>query len=193
MREGSIVLVNDDGEAEDLFEKVGLGGHGEAFDSGVCEAGEAQAQARLVAVEFQLRDALGVGALKGVSDAKESREFGDTDAVFRGECAVDWVVEARAGVAVVARDEGDDRDVEAVEAKDLRVENDVFRVFVVGAWADVGADFVEDGGDLEEESVVWGELVEVRELLEEASAEISDMLAMAGVGLVAFREDASGA
>ena len=38
--------------------------------------------------------------------------------------------------------------VEPVESEDLRIQNQIFRVFVVGARADVGADFVQDGGDL---------------------------------------------
>jgi hypothetical protein len=103
------------------------------------------------------------------------------------------VVEAGSGVAVVSCDEGDEGDVEAVEAEDFGVEDDVFGVFVVGAGADVGADFVEDGGDLEEEGVVRGELVEVLEFVEEAGAESANVFAVAGVGLVSVREDAGGA
>ena len=142
MREGLVVFVDDDGEAEDLFEEVGFRVHGETFDGGIGEAGEADAEFAVFAADFELGDALGVGAFEGVGDAEDGGEFGDADAVCGGERGVSRVFEGGAGVAVVARDEGDDGDVHAVEAEDLGVEDEVFRVFVVCARADVGSDFV---------------------------------------------------
>jgi hypothetical protein len=59
-------------------------------------------------------------------------------------------------------DEGDDGDIDAVEPEDLGVEDDVFRVLVVGARADVGADLVEDGGRPGAAGRRGGELVEDR-------------------------------
>ena len=70
-----------------------------------------------------MRDALGVGAFECVGDAQKSGEFADADAVLGIECGVARVVEARAGVAVVACDLCDDGDIGAVEAEDLRVED----------------------------------------------------------------------
>ena len=103
------------------------------------------------------------------------------------------MVELGAGVAVVARNECDDGDVEAVESENFRVQDDVFRVFMVGARADVSADLVEDGGDLKEQRIVLGEVVEILEVGEEMGAEFPDMFAVAGIGLVTLGEDAGGA
>ena len=64
---------------------------------------------------------------------------------------------------------------------------------MVGAGADVGSDLVEDGRDLEEQRVVFGEVVEILEVGEEMGAKFPDMLAVAGIGLVALGEDAGGA
>jgi hypothetical protein len=71
----SVVFVDDDGEAEDLFEEVGLGIHGEAFDGGVGEAGEARRSlpgSRRISICV---DALGVGAFEGVGHAEDGGEF----------------------------------------------------------------------------------------------------------------------
>jgi hypothetical protein len=176
-------------EAKDLFEEVGLGVHGEALDSSIGQAGKADAEFSGVALDFHVLDALDVGALKCISHAEEGSELADADAVLRAECSVAWVIQAGAGMAVVAGDEGDQGDVEAVEPEDFRVEDEVFGMFVMGAGADVGPDFVKDGGDLEEQSVVGSELMEIAEGVEEAGAKVSDMFAVAGVGLVAFCEN----
>ena len=157
-------LVDDDAEAEDLFEEIGLGGHGEAFDGGIGEAGEAEAEFAGLAADFDLRDPLGVGAFEGVGDAQQGGELGTRGCGRRWSRArVARVVEPRAGMAVVAGDQRDDGDVQPVEPEDFGVQDEVFRVLVVGARADVGADLVEDGGDLEQQRVVRRELVEIRE------------------------------
>ena len=88
-------------------------------------------------------------ALQRIGDAEDGGELAYADAVFDGQCSVGRVIQLGAGVAVVARDEGDDGDIETVESEDLGVQDDVFRVLVVGARADVGADLVEYGRDLE--------------------------------------------
>jgi hypothetical protein len=103
-------------EAKDLFEEVGLGVHGEALDSRIGKAGKADPEFSGVAVDFHVLDALDVGALKCISHAEEGSELADADAVLRAECSVAWVIQAGAGMAVVAGDEGDQGDVEAVEA-----------------------------------------------------------------------------
>ena len=153
--------------------------HGEALDGGIGEAGQAQAEFSGFAADLDLGNALGVGAFEGVGDAEEGGELADADAVVGGEGGVARVIEHRPGVAVVAGDERDDGDVEPVEPEDLGVEDEVFRVFVVGAGADVGADLVEDGGHLEQQRVVLRELVEVGEFVEEPGAQAADVLAVA--------------
>ena len=62
-------------------------------------------------------------------------------------------------------------------------------MFVVVARGDIAADFVEVGGDLEEEGIVGGELVDVLKFGEEAVAEEGDVLGVFGIGLVSFAED----
>jgi hypothetical protein len=57
------------------LEEVGFGGHGEAFDGGVGEAGEADVEFAWVAMDFDGGDALVVGAFEGVGDAEECGEF----------------------------------------------------------------------------------------------------------------------
>ena len=94
---------------------------------------------------------------------------------------------------MVAGHEGDDGDVETVETEDFRVQDDVFGVLVMGAGADVGADFVEDGGDLQEEGIVLVEVVEILKVFQEMLAEFPDVFAVAGIGLEFFRKDTSGA
>ena len=98
----SVILLDDDGEAEDLLEEIGLGVHGEALDGGVLEAGEADAELVVGAEDLDLGNALGVGALEGISDAEDGGELADADAVIGGERGVGGVIELRAGVAVVA-------------------------------------------------------------------------------------------
>jgi hypothetical protein len=150
-------------EAEDLFEEVGFGVHGEALDGGVGEAGEADAEFVGFAADFHVLDPLDVGALKGICDAKEGGELGDADAIVGAEGGVAGMVEPGTGMTVVAGDEGYDGDVQAIESEDFGVEDEIFGVFVVGAGADVSADFVEDGGDLEEQGIMRSELVEIGE------------------------------
>lgn len=146
-----------------MFEEVGLGVHGEALDGGIGEAGEADAEFAGLAADFHVFDALDVGAFKGICDAEEGGELGDADTIVRAEGGITGVVKAGAGMAVVAGDEGDEGDIQSIQAKDFGIEDEILGVFVVGAGADIGADFMEDGGDLEEQRVMGGELVDIFE------------------------------
>ena len=176
-----------------MLEEVGLGVHGEALDGGVCQAGQADAEFAGLTADFQVGDALDVGALEGVCHAEQGGELANADAVVGAEGGVARVVEPWAGVAVIAGDERDDGDVQPVESENFRVEDQVFRVFVVGPRADVSANLMENGGHLEQQRVMRSELMEIGERLEEAGAEIAYVFAVAGVGLIAFRQDPGGA
>ena len=91
---------------------------------------------------------------------------------------------------MVARDESDDGDVASVQTEDLAVEDDVFRMLVVGPGADVGADFVKDRGHGQQQGGVGVHFVEIDQFLEEMRGDAPDMLAVAAVGLVAGRKNA---
>ena len=83
----SVILLDGDGETEDLLEEIGFGVHGEAFDRGVFEAGETDIEAAGGAGDFDFRNTLGMGALEGIGNAEDGGEFADTDAVFRQRAA----------------------------------------------------------------------------------------------------------
>ena len=137
-----------------MFEEIGFRGHGEAFDGGIGEAGETQPELAGLAADFELGDTLGVRAFERVGHAEQRGELANADAVIGAERGVTRVIEPRAGVAVIAGDERDDGDIETVEPENLGIEDDIFRVLVVGARADVGADLVKDRGDLQQQRVV---------------------------------------
>jgi hypothetical protein len=82
------VFVDDDAEAEDLLEEIGLGVHGESLDGGIGEAGKADAEFAGVAGDFDSGDALGVGALEGIGHSEEGGELGDADAVIGAESGI---------------------------------------------------------------------------------------------------------
>ena len=94
MDEPSVVLVDDDLETEDLFEKVGFRRHREALDGGIGEARQADAKFARFAADLKLGDSLGVSTLKSISHSQQGRQFADTDAVVGTEGGVTRVVEA---------------------------------------------------------------------------------------------------
>ncbi len=143
-------------------------------------------------LDGEVFDALGVGALEGIGDANEGGEFGDADAVDGGEVLVDEVVDLGAGFAVVAGDEGDEEAIVIIESEDFGVADDVEGVEFVRLWRDVVADFVKEGGDLKEEGVVFGELVEVLGAFEELAGKVGDVACVLHVDVIPFCSDGGG-
>lgn len=64
---------------------------------------------------------------------------------------------------------------------------------MVRARADVGADFVEDGCALQEQSFMRPHLMEFMQLGKEVKAKFGNMLAVAWIGVIAFGKDVSSA
>src|SRR5688572_10496788 len=117
----SVILVDDHTEAKDLFEKVRLGSHRKPFDGCVFKARQAEPEFAALALDLELGYSLGVGAFEGVRDTQDGSELGDADAVLRAQRGVSRVIQLRARMAVIAGNEGDDGDIEAIESEDLRV------------------------------------------------------------------------
>ena len=67
-----------------MLEEIGFGVHGEAFDGGIFQAGETDAELVVSFVDFDFGNALGVSALEGIGDAEDGGELADADAVIGG-------------------------------------------------------------------------------------------------------------
>ena len=185
----SVVFLDSNFKAEDLLEEVGFRVHGEALDGGVLEAGEADVESAGGAGDFDFRNPLGMRAFEGVGDAENGGEFAHADAVLDAQCGVGRVVEARSGMAVVAGNQSDDGDVEAVETEDFRVQDDVFRMLVVRTRTDISANLMENRRNLQQEEIVFSELMQILEVVYKMIAEFSDMLTVSGIRLITPGED----
>lgn len=118
MVSSSVILLDDDGEAEDLFEKISLGGHGETLDSRI-KARQTNAELVRGASDLNFGNALGVSSLKRIRNAQNGGELADADSIFGGECCVSGMIQLRARVAVVAGDQSDDGDIEAIQSENF--------------------------------------------------------------------------
>ena len=63
----------------------------------------------------------------------------------------------------------------------------------MGAWANVGTDFVKDGSALQEQGFMWSHLMEFLQLGKEMEAKFRNMLAVAWIGVIALGKDVCGA
>ena len=158
-------------------------------------AGGPQLQQIVVAaiVKFEPGDGLGVAAIEAFGQPQDRRERAYCAAGAAPEIGEAVVLPLGRRLAMVAGDERDDGDIQPVEPEYFGIENQIFRMLVVGARADVSADFMQNGGHLEQQRVVRRELMEIRERFEKTGAQVPDVFAVAGVRLIAFRENAGGA
>ncbi len=123
-------------------------------------------------------DLLRVAAVEAVGDA----EHADQDAGRRlqaiGERAPLVVVVLRRGLAVVARDHGEEVHLVGVEALELGVAHEVVAVLVVAAVLDVLPDVVDQRAEVEHLPFGVAEAVEALRRVEERQREARDVLAV---------------
>lgn len=126
-------FVENDFEAVEVFEEVGLRREGEALGGGIDHAFEVEGGFVFREGDGEVFDVLGVGAFQGVGNAEEGGELGDAHAVVGAELVVEAVRELRGVLAVVAGDEGDEEAVGVAESKNFGMADDVEAVDFVRA------------------------------------------------------------
>lgn len=171
--------------AEDGGKKVGFGAEGQVFDGEVVYAFYHEFETSCIEAHGELRYALGVGAFHGVCHAQEGGEFLKAETIGLAEEGVEVILRCRRTVTVVTGKHADELDIPAGETKDFGVKNNVLTVAVVGLRIDEGADFVQDGGNFEEQTIVAGEVVKFLELVEEGNGELAHVARMGTVNLIA--------
>ena len=145
-------------------------------------------QVLLAADQAQVADFLRVLGVERIGDAEDRRELVDDQAVRAIERDVRQVAVLRQAAAVVARDVRDDRRLVVGQPEDLRRGEDVLRVLVMGAQADVDADVVQQRRDLEQQPLAIAEPVLVAELVEQPRRQLRDVVAVLAVEPVAVAE-----
>ena len=110
-------------------------------------------------------------ASSALASAQDRRQLVDDQAVGAIERDVRQVALLRQPAAVVARDVRDDRRLVVGEAEDLRRREDVLRMLVVRAQADVDADVVQQRRDLQQQPLAVAEPVLLAQLVEQPRRE----------------------
>ena len=172
--------------AEDGGKEVGFGAEGEVFDGEVVHAFYHEFETSCVEAHGELGYALGVGAFHGVCHAQEGGEFLKAETIGLAEEGVEVILRCRCAVTVVTGEHADELDIPTGETEDFGVKNNVLTVAVVGFRIDEGADFVQDGGNFEEQTIVAGEMVKFLELVEERDGELAHVTCVSAVDFVAI-------
>ena len=134
------------------------------------------------------RDLLQVFGVERVGEAQNRRQLVDDQAVLTIERRVGQVAALRRPAPVVPRDVGDDGRLVVGEAEDLQRRQQVLRVLVVGAQADVDADVVQQRGHLKEQPLASGEAVVFPALVEQPHREHRDVAAVRAIEPVAMAD-----
>ena len=66
----SLIVFNDDGEPENLFEEIALRLHGKALHRGIRQTGKSDVHLSLADLELDIVDSLGVRPLQGIGNSQ---------------------------------------------------------------------------------------------------------------------------
>ena len=129
-----------------------------------------------------------MAAIEALGDAHEGRQQADDAPLRPLQVGVAFVRLLRRRLAVVARDEGDDLDLLRVEAAQVAVPDQVVRVLVMAAVADVDADVVQQRPELQPLALARPEAVPPGRLIEQLRGHPRHLTRMLGPVVAALAE-----
>ena len=119
------------------------------FELGVTRGAQAREVVVAPRIDVDAREGLGVAAIEPLGKPDHRREHAHGPALGALEIAVALVRLLRRRLAVIAGDEGDDFNLLRIETAEIAVLDQVVRVTVMPLVADVHADVVQHGAELE--------------------------------------------
>ena len=173
---------------EAVFEHVDFMHGAPEIELGVSLGPDTEADGVIADGGFELGDVAEVTTVEAVGDAEDAGELPDEGAAggFEGdEVGVVFLGEA---FAMVAGDVGDDVEFIGGEAFEIAVLDEVARMLVMAAVADVPTDIVEHGGMFEEFALGGAEVGVGGEIIEDSEGELGNFKGMLFVVVAAAAE-----
>ncbi len=172
--------LESNGTAEGLLERRDVPVRGPQLEFGVPARPQPREIRIVLLMQIDAGDHLGVAAIEPFGEADHRREHLDDFPRCAAEIAIALVRLLRRRLAVIAGDERDHLDLLGREAAEVAVLYQIVRVTVVPLVADVDADVVEQGAELQPFALPIAEPVDAPRLVEDVQRKLGDLPGVLG-------------